>query len=427
MIVVKTGNIIDPLTDDRYKGDVIIGDDGKVADIVREGEQSPLDVTGAVIIDASGLMVSPGLVDGHVHFRDPGQTAKEDIITGAAAAAAGGFTTVVMMGNTIPAMDNKDTISYVLDRAAETGIRAYACGNVTKGMAGRELADLSELSEAGAVLFTDDGKPLTDKELMLEACRQAAELGKVVSLHEENPEYISENGVNAGEVAAAIGLKGSDRMAEISMVKRDIDIARQTGCELTIQHISTAEAVDLVRKARAEGLRIHAEATPHHFSLTQDAVLIKGTLAKMNPPLRLESDRQAIIEGLRDGSIDMIATDHAPHTMDEKKRAFKEAPSGIIGLETALSLGIRELVNKGYLTMPCLIRRMTEAARVYGLKGGRIEKGREADIVIFDPEGEWTVPAKGASKATNSPFIGEKLPGVIRYTICEGKIIYRSC
>ncbi len=428
MLLIKNGYVIDPESGWEGKSDILISDDGMISKISETIDGGSLEAASDLdVIDASGLIVTSGLIDGHVHFRDPGQTYKEDIITGAASAAKGGYTSVIMMGNTIPHMDNVDTLKYALDKGSTTGIHTYVCGNVTMGMEGQELTDMPELIKAGAVLFTDDGKPVIEESLMKTACENAARLHKVISLHEENPKYIKENGVNSGSAAERLGLTGSDRMAEISMVERDIKIAEETGCALTIQHISTKEAVDLIRQARKRGANIHAEATPHHFTLTDEAVKEHGTLAKMNPPLRKEDDRMAIIEGLRDGTIDMIATDHAPHSKEEKDRDFKDAPSGIIGLETAFSLGIRELVEPGYLTIRELLDRMSTAtAKLYELPGGTVKEGAPADLMIFDKNEKWVVPDKFASKASNSPFIGETMPGVIKYTIASGKVVYKT-
>ncbi len=422
MLLIKNGHIIDPESGLDADKDMLV-QDGKIVEI---GDAGKLDITGVTeTIDAAGCIVAPGLVDGHVHFRDPGQTYKEDILTGGAAAAKGGFTSVVMMGNTVPTMDNPETIKYAIEKGKQTGIKVYACGNVTMGMEGKVLTDMDALLDAGAVLFTDDGKPITNEENMRIACKKAKELGKVISLHEEDPQYITNNGVNS-DVAARMGLVGSPRIAEISMVDRDIKLAIETGADIVIQHISAGESVELIRQARKTHNNIHAEATPHHFTLTDEAVLKHGTLAKMNPPLRLESDRMAIIEGLKDGTIEMIATDHAPHSEEEKAKDLKSAPSGIIGLETSLSLGIRELVQPGYMTMSQMLWHMTAGvASVYDLDAGRIKVGGAADIVIFDPNATW-VAGDYASKATNTPFTGETMPGVVRYTICDGKVVYKG-
>lgn len=429
MLLLKNGYMIDPASETEGYRDILINTgNGKIEKILpqgafREGEPGGGLAEAAEIIDLNGQTVAPGLVDVHVHFRDPGFTYKEDIHTGAAAAAAGGFTTVVLMANTKPAVDTAETLEYVLAKGKETGIHVFSCANITVGMKGSQLTDMERLSACGAVGFTDDGIPLMDERVLREALRRAAALGRPVSLHEENPALITNNGIHAGKASAHYGIGGSPREAEISMVERDLKIAVEEEADLSIQHISTKEAVELVRRARKSCRHIYAEATPHHFTLTQEAAIRYGALAKMNPPLREEADRLAIIEGLRDGTIDVIATDHAPHSTEEKGRPITEAPSGIIGLETALSLGIRELVNKGYLTMMELIRKMSYApARLYHLEAGFLAEGGPADLVVFDPGGEWVVDGF-VSKASNSPFVGEKMPGKVTYTICGGKIL----
>ncbi|MCH5248923.1 MAG: dihydroorotase [Lachnospiraceae bacterium] len=437
MLYIKGGYIIDPKSGLEGLRDILIKDD-RIACISQTGStlaellnQNGLEAYAEHMdeidrIDAQGMIVSPGLVDVHVHFRDPGFTYKEDIESGTKAAAGGGFTSVVLMANTRPAVDNIETLRYVLEKGKKTGIRVYSCANVTKGMKGEEPVDMEALSNAGAAGFTDDGIPILDEVLLRDALRQAAKLGKPVSLHEENPEYITNNGINAGKAAQYYGIGGSPREAEISMVERDIKIAVEEEADLSIQHISTKEAVELVRQAKRHSCHIFAEATPHHFALTEDAAIKHGTLAKMNPPLREESDRLAIIEGLKDGTIDMIATDHAPHSAEEKEKPITEAPSGIIGLETALSLGIRELVQPGHLTMMELIDKMSLApAKLYKLDAGYLAENAPADLIIFDKDAGWKVE-NFASKSANSPFIGEAMPGVIKYTICGGKIIYEA-
>ena len=431
MLYIKNGMIIDPVKDKLYRADLQI-EEGRIARIIERNENEAEDLRDTKafaqteVLDAAGLMIAPGLADTHVHFRDPGFTYKEDIHTGARAAARGGFTQIVLMANTKPAVDNPETLSYVLDKGKETGIHINSCANVTLKMEGKVLAPMELLAKQGAAGFTDDGIPLLDKELVRRAMTEAKRLGKPVSFHEENPAMIANNGINRGKASQFYGIGGSPREAEIDLVKRDLELALETGAEVVIQHISTREAVELLRQAKAKGAHVHGEATPHHFTLTEEAAIQKGALAKMNPPLRDEADRQAIIEGLKDGTIDLIATDHAPHSREEKERPITEAPSGIIGLETALSLGVRELVKKGYLTWPELIRRMSTApCELYGLAGGRMEDGVPADLVLFHPQETWRV-AEFASKSANSPFIGEELPGVIYYTICDGKIVYRK-
>ena len=377
-------------------------------------------------IDASGCIVAPGLVDTHVHFRDPGQTYKEDIITGAEAAKRGGFTTVVMMANTVPPIDNVETLKYVLEKGATTGINVKACANVTKEMMGESLTDMTALKEAGAVGFSDDGKPIVDSEVARDAMQKAAELDMPISFHEENPDFVKTPGFNRGRASQYFEIGGADRAAESTMIRRDIDLAIETGAKIIIQHISTSNGVDLVRRAKAVGVDIHAEATPHHFTLTEKDAIRYGTMAKMNPPLRTEEDRAAIIEGLRDGVIDMIATDHAPHTVEEKLKGITKAPSGIIGLETALKLGITELVRPGKLSMEQLITRMSVTpAEVYGLNAGALRIGGPADIVAFRQYRHEKVEDKFASKSKNSPFIGWELFGRIWYTIAAGEVVYR--
>lgn len=427
MFYIKNGLCMDPATGTQKVMDIVT--EGKK--ILRMGENlagqeffRKLPRHEMQIIDAQGYIVAPGLVDVHVHFRDPGFTKKEDIRSGSEAAAAGGFTSVVLMANTKPAADNEETLSYIREKGKDARIHVYTCGAVTKNLEGKELTDMECLKEQGAVGFTDDGKPLLDEKLAREAMERCRDLHVPISFHEENPAYIKENGVNAGEAAAYLGLEGSDRQAEISMVERDLKLVLETGACINIQHISTKEAVELVRQARKQNKNIHAEATPHHFTLTEEAVKKYGTIAKVNPPLRTKEDREAILEGLQDGTIDLIATDHAPHTKEEKERPFAEAPSGIIGLETALALGITELVEKGRLTMMELLRKMTwQPAQLYHLDAGYLAEGGPADMVIFDPDARQTF-WKFHSKSANTPFAGMTCKSEIEYTICDGKIAY---
>lgn len=316
MILIHDGYMIDPKSGREGNYDILIDGDK----IVKIAEK--IEPRGKVTrINAEGLLVAPGLVDVHVHFRDPGFTAKEDINTGAAAAAKGGVTTVVLMANTKPAVDSEETLHYILDKGAKTGIHVTTCANVTMGMQGKQLTDMKKLAVAGAVGFTDDGVPLLDAELVRRAMEISAELDMPISFHEEDPKYIENNGVNRGKASEYYGIGGSSREAEIALVERDLKLAEETGACIDIQHISSKEAVELVRQAKKRCSNIHAEATPHHFTLTEDAVIKYGTLAKMNPPLREEADRQAVIRGLVDGTIDMIATDHAPPYCGGKSKA----------------------------------------------------------------------------------------------------------
>ncbi len=421
MILIKNCRLIDPAsgTDDRRD---ILMEGTKIARIERAGE---LTAAGASVIAADGLICAPGLVDTHVHFRDPGALYKEDILTGAKAAAAGGVTSVVLMANTTPCIDRVETLSYVLKKGKKTGIHVHTCANVTVGMAGETLTDMQTLHENGAVGFTDDGKPVLDERIAQKAMEEAARLHVPISFHEENPAFIQNNGINAGKAADFFGIGGSHRQAEIDMVRRDLALALKTGAALVIQHISTKEAVELVRQAKKKaGERIHAEAAPHHFSLTQEDVIRYGAMAKMNPPLRDEEDRLAIIRGLADGTIDLIATDHAPHSAEEKARPITEAPSGIIGLETSLALGLMFLVKPGYLSLSGLIRCMSQnPAALYGLDAGYVLPGGPADLVLFDENEEWT-PKRFVSRSQNSPFLGQTLRGKVKYTICGGKIVF---
>ena len=421
-MLIKNGYMIDSKSGREGNYDILI-EKGIIAQI---GKNLEPNKGCRQVINAEGLLVAPGLVDVHVHFREPGFTQKEDINTGAAAAAKGGFTTVVLMANTNPAVDNPETLKYVLDRGHETGIHVHTCANVTMGLQGKELTPMRELAAAGAAGFTDDGIPLLDAGLVRRAMEEAAALDMPLSFHEEDPRLISENGINRGEASEKLGIGGSPREAEITLVERDLELALETGASINIQHISTAESVELVRQAKKRGTNIHAEATPHHFTLTESAVARYGSLAKMNPPLRTEEDRQEIIRGLVDGTIDMIATDHAPHTLEEKSRPITQAPSGITGLETALALGITELVDKGYLTMQQLLRLMsTNPAALYHLNAGYLEEGGPADLVLIDPNGE-VIPGDYVSKASNSPFTGWKLRGKVIKTIVSGVVVYTA-
>lgn len=422
MLLIRNGYMIDPKSGREGNYDILIEGDK----ITKIGTKLPDQGEKCQVIDAEGLLVVPGLVDVHVHFREPGFTRKENIDTGAAAAAKGGFTTVVMMANTNPPIDSAEVLRQVLDRGRETGIHVLSCANVTMGMKGRELTPMKELAALGASGFTDDGVPLLEEEIVRSAMKAAAELDLPLSFHEENPKFIENNGIHRGKASEYFGIGGSPREAEIDMIGRDLELALETGACINIQHISTKEGVELVRQAKKKGSNIHAEATPHHFTLTEEAAIRYGTLAKMNPPLREEADRQEIIRGLADGTIDIIATDHAPHTAEEKAGTITEAPSGIIGLETSLALGITELVGGGYLTVKQLLRLMSaNPAAMYRLDAGFLEEGGPADVILIDTNREW-MPETYASKACNTPFTGWKLKGRVVETICGGKIVWKE-
>ena len=422
MLLIQNCYLIDPASGTEGRRDILI-DNGRFVKI----EKHLLPPAGASVLDAAGMIACPGLIDTHSHFRDPGFTYKEDLVTGADAAVKGGYTSIILMANTKPPVDSVDTLADILARGRGLPVHLYSCANVTKEMKGKELCDLEALASCGAAGFTDDGVPVMDSALLTRALETAKRLDLPVSLHEEDKSYITENGINGGGRAAeALGLTGSPREAEYTLIARDVAIAAALDAPLCIQHISTEEGVESVRRVRGAHPSIHAEATPHHFSLTEDAILTKGTLAKVNPPLRTERDRMAIIRGLTDGTIDIIATDHAPHATYEKEKPFVEAPSGMIGLETALSLSIRNLVQPGHLTMLQMLACLTcNPADFYHLPAGRVGPGAPADLTIFDPDEEWVVPSEFASRSCNSPFIGEKLPGVVHFTIKDGEIVYR--
>jgi len=426
MIWIKNAHVIDPASKTEQDMDICI-EDGVIVSMGKGQHLNGLATSKEdVVIDATGLIAAPGLVDVHVHFRDPGFTYKEDIQTGARAAAKGGFTTVVCMANTKPPVDNIETLEYVKREGNKTGIHVLHAAAVSKGLKGRELTDMEKLAAHGAAGFTDDGIPLIDTGLLKRAMEQAASLNLPLSLHEEDPALIENNGINHGAVSQSLGIYGSPSEAEDSLVARDCMLALHTKATVDIQHISSAASVRMVRFAKELGADVYAEVTPHHFALTEEAVLTHGSLAKMNPPLRTEEDRAAIIEGLKDGSIDIIATDHAPHSPEEKARPLTEAPSGIIGLETSLGLGITKLVRPGHLTMLQLLEKMSiNPARLYRLDCGSLKQGGNADLVIFDPEEEW-IAGEYVSKSSNSPFTGNKLVGKVKYTICQGRIIYQD-
>ena len=421
MIVIKNGYVINPKSGFEGKADVFIKDDK----IVSIGEAEVCE--DAEVIDATGLVVAPGLVDVHTHFRDPGFEYKEDIYTGAKAAAAGGYTTVIMMCNTKPTIDNADTLSYVLNKGKETGIHVESCGAVSFGLKGEKLTDMDALAKAGAIGFTDDGIPLMDEAILREAMAKTAAMNMPISLHEEDASLITNNGVNRGKASEHFGIGGSPRDAEISLIERDLQIALETNAIVNVQHISSKEGVELVRKAKAvPGNRVHAEATPHHIALTEDAVIAKGTLAKVNPPIRTEEDRLAIIEGLKDGTIDIIATDHAPHAKEEKDKPLTEAPSGMLGLEAALPLCIEKLVKEAGMSMMEVLDKLTaKPAAMYNIDRGDLRVDGPADIVIFNPDEKWTVTGF-QSKSQNSPFLGEELTGKVKYTICKGMVVYKD-
>lgn len=422
-MLIKNGFLIDPASDTERLVDLRITD-GLIQTLADAGTLTPEN--GEDELDAAGLMISPGLVDTHIHFRDPGFTYKEDLHTGSLAAAAGGFTSVICMANTSPVIDSVPVLKELMEREALEDIHIFQAAAVSCGLKGEEMTSMKELAAAGACGFTDDGIPLKNAAFLYKAMKEAKALDLPISLHEEDPAFIETNGINHGPVSDALGIYGSPSIAEESLVARDCLLALRSGAQVVIQHISSGQSVELVRTFKAMGANLHAEATPHHFTLTDEAVLKYGSLAKMNPPLRTEKDRLAIIEGLKDGTIDLIATDHAPHSTEEKSRPITQTPSGIIGLETSLALGITSLVRPGHLTLSQLIEKMTiNPANLYHLPCGSVTEGKAADLVLFDPNEKW-IPETYASKSSNSPFTGWELYGKVKYTICDGKIVYKD-
>lgn len=422
-MLIKNGFLIDPASDTERLVDLRITD-GLIHTLADAGTLTPEN--GEDELDVAGLVISPGLVDTHIHFRDPGFTYKEDLHTGSLAAAAGGFTSVICMANTSPVIDSVPVLKELMEREALEDIHIFQATAVSCGLKGEEMTSMKELAAAGACGFTDDGIPLKNAAFLYKAMEEAKALDLPISLHEEDPAFIETNGINHGPVSDALGIYGSPSIAEESLVARDCLLALRSGAQVVIQHISSGQSVELVRTFKAMGANLHAEATPHHFTLTDEAVLKYGSLAKMNPPLRTEKDRLAIIEGLKDGTIDLIATDHAPHSTEEKSRPITQTPSGIIGLETSLALGITSLVRPGHLTLSQLIEKMTiNPANLYHLPCGSVTEGKAADLVLFDPNEKW-IPETYASKSSNSPFTGWELYGKVKYTICDGKIVYKD-
>lgn len=415
-MLIKNGRIIDPLSKTDEIADILI--EGNI--IKRIGKNINIDYEKT--INAEGMIVAPGLIDVHVHFREPEAEYKEDIMSGSKAAARGGFTTVVCMANTEPVVDNAETLKYINDIKRYSPINVLQAAAVTKGLRGIEIVNMEELKNYGAAGFSDDGLPLMDTSIVLKAMMEAKRLNLPISFHEEDPRLIDSPGINEGRISKVFGIKGASHLAEDVMVARDCVIALKTGAKVNFQHISSGLSVDIIRQTKVMGANITAEASPHHFSMTEEAILEFGTNAKMNPPLRTEYDRMKIIEGLIDGTIDIIASDHAPHIKEEKNREFSKAPSGIIGLETALSLGITNLVKNNHLTIMELLKKMTlNPAKLYNLQSG-IKEGNKGDLVIFDIDESWIVDT--ISKSSNTPFLGRELCGKVKYNICNGKIAY---
>ena len=422
-IIIKGGRVIDPKTNLVKVTDVYIND-GIIEKIAEN-----IDATDAEIIDAKGKIVAPGLVDMHCHLRDPGYEYKEDIESGTRSAAKGGFTSVACMPNTDPVIDNAPLAQFVINKAKQVGkVNVYPIGAISKGLKGEQLADIGELKFAGVVGVSDDGCPVNSSSLMRRAMEYAKMFETLVISHCEALDMLDEGVMNEGYTSTFLGLKGINSAVEEIQVARDVILSEKTDTPIHICHVSTVGSVEIIRQAKKKGLKVSCETCPHYFTLTEEACIGFDTNAKMNPPLRTQKDLEAIIEGLADGTIDAIATDHAPHHVDEKNLEFNEAKNGIVGFETALGLGYTYLVKTGKLTLNEFIKKMTaNPANLLGLNKGTIEEGKTADIVVIDTENEYEVKVSDfESKAKNSPYDGYKLFGKAQTTIVAGKIIVNN-
>ncbi len=421
-VLIKGGRVIDPANNIDKVTDIYIND-GLIEEI---GDGLDLEDLDIEVIDASGLVVAPGLIDMHVHLREPGYEYKEDIESGTSAAAMGGFTSVACMPNTNPPIDNAPLVEYIISKAKSVGkVNVYPIGCISKGMKGEELSEIGELKFAGAVAISDDGKPVENALLMRHAMQYANTFDITVISHCEDLSLVDGGSANEGFVATSMGLRGIPACSEETMVAREILLAENDNLSVHIAHVSTKGSVQLIRDAKARGVKVTCETGPHYFTLTDAAIEGFDTNAKMNPPLRSAEDVEAIIEGLKDGTIDVIATDHAPHHIDEKNCEFALALNGIIGLETSLPLSLTYLVDKGVLTMDELLRKMcVNPANILGLNKGNLSVNRPADIVIFDPNEKYTIDVNSfKSKSKNSPFDGFEVKGRVKYTIVGGKIV----
>jgi dihydroorotase len=425
-VLLRGGRIVDPSQSHDEVGDVLVIDGriealGRVGEVRRDGDELET-------IDCSGLIVSPGFVDVHCHLREPGREEVETIASGARAAAAGGFTAVCAMPNTDPVTDNQAAVGFIIRQAIRAGAaRVFPIGAISIGEQGKTLAEFGEMVGAGAVAVSDDGKPVVSAQLMRTALEYARTFGIPVADHCEEPTLAANGAMNEGIVSARLGLKGIPSEAEEIMAIRDILLARRTGGHIHLCHMSTRGSVELIRWGKERGINVTAEACPHHLSLTEEAVEGYDTNAKMNPPLRTADDVAVLQEAVRDGTIDVIATDHAPHHYDEKEREFADAPNGIVGLETALAVNLTWLVHGGVTDITTLIDRMSCApARLFKLPGGTLRRGGVADVTVFDPDREWVVdPARFVSKGRNSPYAGTTLRGRAELTLVDGRVIFR--
>ncbi len=422
-LLLTGGLVIDPSQDLQDVVDVLL-EDGRI-----EAVGSDLGTPdGAEVLDCEGLVVSPGLIDVHSHLREPGREDVETIATGARAAAAGGFTAVCAMPNTDPVTDNQAAVGFIIRQAGRAnGSRVYPIGAISVGQRGEMLAEFGEMVAAGAIAVSDDGRPVVSAQLMRTALEYSRSFGIPVIDHCEEPTISAGGTMNEGIVSARLGLKGIPSEAEEIMVIRDILLARRTGGHVHLAHLSTEGSVELVRWGKERGINVTAEVCPHHLTFTEDRVGLYDTNAKMNPPLRTRADVEALRDAVRDGTIDVIATDHAPHHYDEKEREFAYAPNGIVGLETALAACITVLVEPGILDISALIEIMSVApARIFHLPGGTLRRGAEADVTVFDPSARWTVdPSEMMTKGRNTPFAGMTLAGRPTWTIVGGRVVHQ--
>lgn len=421
-MVIRGGRVIDPARSVDGRLDLLI-ENGTISQI-----GTGLCADGAQVLDAAGLIVAPGLVDLHVHLREPGFEAKETISTGCAAAARGGVTTLVAMPNTRPAADCPEIVKLVRDKAAPAGVNVLPAGAVTVGQKGGQLTDFAALKAAGVPALTDDGMPIQNMALLRQAMREAAALGLPLLDHCEDRDMVQNYAVNEGAVSRQLGLPGRPAVAEELQIMRDVMLAEDTGAHVHICHISTAKGVDIVRQAKARGVRVTCETCPQYFTLTEKEVLRQGTMTRVNPPLRTQADVDGILAGLADGTIDAIVTDHAPHTAEEKAKPLPDAPSGMVGLETSLALALTGLYHSGALPLSQVLALMTASpAALLGLDKGTLAQGADADLVLFDLDEAWTVDKNQfASKGRNTPFHGRNVRGKVKYTISRGNIIYQE-